>query len=396
MNCKKAETYLVEYLYQELSAKKTVAIEKHLRECEQCAKTLESWRAIHHGYQRTAEQMQPSPLLKQRLLVIAKEEMAQPPSFAERFLVFAKIAVVPILIFGILMVFNMQKKSTDIAENQKAAKPAPQVQMADQLKRSRQQEILPERRDAARLGDYDKETKAGREEYTNATAYGGKKEDLKGLRDGADEKQKLNANVSGELERSKKAEVVSKDQAYGQAESPAAPPAAVTEAPAQQEMQQAKPQLEMGAAAKAPQNEPPAEAPPAELLKSSMDDYRANKITVAVDKSTRAIKEDRSRALAPELHKQGVELQNTREYDKAIIPFSQVLANYPEYAEKEDVMLRLADSYERTEQYDNAIAIYSRLLKSPTQQKRAQQKISELGKKRETQQQLKSLGYVQQ
>src|SRR5262245_66620513 len=81
MSGKKAEEYLVEYLYQELPAKKTLEIEKHLQECAACAKTLESWRAIHRGYQRSAEEPQVAPYFKQKILAAAEEELTRGPSW---------------------------------------------------------------------------------------------------------------------------------------------------------------------------------------------------------------------------------------------------------------------------------------------------------------------------
>src|SRR3990172_322088 len=165
MNCKKAETYLVEYLYQELSAKKTVAIEKHLHACDHCTKTLESWRAIHRGYQRSAEELQPSPYLKQRLLVMAREQLSRTPSIAERLFLGFKIAALPILIFGILMVFNLQKqKPTEIAQTKKATPAAP-AQMVDKESRLARTVESPKRRDAGST-QYNTEGKISKDEMS--------------------------------------------------------------------------------------------------------------------------------------------------------------------------------------------------------------------------------------
>src|SRR5262245_41790891 len=68
MDCNKAEKLLVEYLYQELSPEKTLEMEKHLEVCDACSKTLENWRAIHRGYQRSEEPPQPAPYMRQRIL----------------------------------------------------------------------------------------------------------------------------------------------------------------------------------------------------------------------------------------------------------------------------------------------------------------------------------------
>src|SRR5215467_8724027 len=102
MNCKKAEKFLIDYVYRELSAKKTVEVEKHLSVCDNCAKTVESWRAIHQGFLRASEEAPAaSPYLKQKLLIAAREELDREPSYAERFMVLLKPAVLlPILIFA--------------------------------------------------------------------------------------------------------------------------------------------------------------------------------------------------------------------------------------------------------------------------------------------------------
>src|SRR5262249_31938134 len=114
MNCKKAETLLVEYLYEELSAQKTLELERHLQSCDQCSATLESWRAIHNGYQKMEDLPAPSPFLKQRIVAAAEEELARKPSFATRlFAVLRPAIAIPVILVALLALWPlwMEKKT---------------------------------------------------------------------------------------------------------------------------------------------------------------------------------------------------------------------------------------------------------------------------------------------
>ena len=103
MDCNRAEKLLVEYVYQELSAKATVKLEKHLHLCDRCSKTLENWQAIHRGFQKSTGETAVPPYLKQRILVSAKEELQLKPTFSEMFVSFLRPAMVaPVIIFGLI------------------------------------------------------------------------------------------------------------------------------------------------------------------------------------------------------------------------------------------------------------------------------------------------------
>ncbi|HSP05647.1 MAG TPA: zf-HC2 domain-containing protein, partial [Acidobacteriota bacterium] len=116
MDCKKAEKLLVEYLYQELSPENTLEIEKHLETCDSCAKTLENWRGIHRGFQRSNDMPQPTPFLKTRILAAAREELDRQPGLAERLMVWVKPALIlPILIFGLLVLLFLPSRQTEMA-----------------------------------------------------------------------------------------------------------------------------------------------------------------------------------------------------------------------------------------------------------------------------------------
>ena len=118
MDCKKAETFLVDYLYQELSAVKIVELEKHLEVCDGCTKTLESWRIIHEGYRKSAEEPLPVPYLRQRVMIAAREELERKPSFTERLFALSRPALIlPIVVFAVLSIlFYPRKEATKIAQ----------------------------------------------------------------------------------------------------------------------------------------------------------------------------------------------------------------------------------------------------------------------------------------
>jgi predicted anti-sigma-YlaC factor YlaD len=115
MDCKKAEKLLVEYLYQELSPKYTVDLEKHLQVCDKCIQTLENWRAIHRGYQKTTDEAPAVPYLRQRILSAAKDELQRKQSFSERFFTILKPALIlPVILFGLiatLMLYQTKPKT---------------------------------------------------------------------------------------------------------------------------------------------------------------------------------------------------------------------------------------------------------------------------------------------
>src|SRR5262245_29736652 len=126
MDCNKAEKLLVEYLYQELSPKYTVDLEKHLQVCDKCTQTLENWRAIHRGYQKTTDEAPAVPYLKQRILSAAKEELQRKPSFSERFFTILKTALIlPVILFGLIATFMLyQNQGMKMAQ---APAPAPKI-----------------------------------------------------------------------------------------------------------------------------------------------------------------------------------------------------------------------------------------------------------------------------
>src|ERR1041385_4622334 len=118
MDCKKAEKFLVEYFYRELSPKRTVEMEHHLQNCDKCAQTLESWGAIHRAFHRTAEEPQASGVIKQKLMAAAREELGRKASFSDKMAAFLRPAMVlPVLLLTVVAIyFVSEQRSTRFAK----------------------------------------------------------------------------------------------------------------------------------------------------------------------------------------------------------------------------------------------------------------------------------------
>src|SRR5205085_11738677 len=84
MKCSKAEEFLVEYLYEELSPSRTVQLEMHLKQCDGCKIVYESWKSIHQIYRDSTEKPELPIFLKQKILRSAREELIKPPSAGQR------------------------------------------------------------------------------------------------------------------------------------------------------------------------------------------------------------------------------------------------------------------------------------------------------------------------
>ena len=374
MNCNKAEEYLVDYLYQELPAKKTLEIEKHLHSCARCAKTLESWRAIHRAYQRNAEEPQVAPYFKQKILAVAEEELSRPRSWTERFGLGLKLATIPIAIFVIVLFLNQKEKEiASVRPQQEVAAPASKMEPA---------------RDTRQL-----KTSATRERKQDSTGYGGKRSEADYATDKLQARpydERLDKDVA---EKNKEVAAVSDAPAEGQVaneEPPAAPAASaplqgVEQFGAEPKYEQAKPEP---TAAKKGRIAETADVSfrqaQQDLERSNMKGWQSN--------VQEAISLDDQRALASKLHQEGNIYQSRGEYGKAIPNFEQVQLNYRDYPQRDDVLLRLGDSYAEVGQFDKAVRAYQQISRS--QQKVARDRIQRLQKKQEAQEQLRSLGYV--
>ena len=408
MDCSKAEKLLVEYLYQELPPDKTLEMEKHLELCDACSKTLEDWRGIHRGYQRSNDVPQPAPYLKTRILAAAREEMERKPGLGERLLGWIKPAVVlPVIIFGLLVLLFMPAKQADMA---KAKAPAqaettstPAVPAPREAQPAEGGRITREVKDMKALG------------YVG----GDKRADQPSTEGYSDE---LRRKEEGDTERSRDQELSStvEDKAkktgyFG--EPAAAPPAsgkrepgAVYEAQpaevAQQESKLAEEQVVAPAPAlkSAPPSTPPqgasgmmaqnkpdeteANFQKAQVLSKNNDLPQAKKVAEV------AIRMDKDRSLAAQFHEAGRQYQSQGEPQQAILQYNLVLKNYPDYSGSPDVLLRLGESYEQVGEYVNAIRTYEQLSQIPSMKKVANEKVRTLTRKKQVQEQLRSLGYV--
>jgi hypothetical protein len=313
MSCKKAEEYLVDYLYQELPAKKTLEIEKHLRTCAHCAKTLESWRAIHRAYQRNVEEPQIAPYFKQKIMAVAEEELSRSPSWTERFIFALKIATVPVAIFIIVLFLNEPKKQmASHSQEQKVAAPAAKPEAARDAQLQSADPIYGGRK----LDSSAQEAKSREADYVDR------------LRAQLDEKR-VDKDFA---EKNKEEAAAGNDLSLGNSanEQPAAPPPAMS-APAEQvppsdtrkEYEQVpEPQQKaarISAATKKTANEP---------FQKAQYDLQRNNLKGWQTNVQEAISLDDQRALASKLHQEGAIYQSRGEYGKAIPNYELVQSNY--------------------------------------------------------------------
>lgn len=372
LNCKKAEEYLVDYLYQELPAKKTLEVEKHLRDCSQCKSTLESWRAIHRAYQRNAEEPQVAPYTKQKILAVAEEELLRKPAWSERFLWGIKLATVPIAIF-ILVLFLNYKDQPEVAMHkaEPEAPPAPAVQSepapAAVLERRQNPERAKEKLEAPELESKRVEQRStyaadrlsstlGEEERADKDAVGNEKKDV-ALYGSRDEAAPSSAPAAAPPMESVTGQAEMYDQSAGQK----AAKMSRASSEADQPFQEAQVQL------------------------------RKNNVREGKELISKAVELDDRKELASQLHQEGTSYQNRGEYLNAIVNFENVQSNYRNYARMDDVLLRLGDSYAELGQFENAVKAYSQVR---GQQQVARERIQRLQKKQQATEQLKALGYV--
>jgi hypothetical protein len=379
MNCKRSEEYLVEYLYQELSPKKTLEIEKHLRSCSHCTKTLESWRAIHLGYQRSAEDPQVAPYFKQKILAAAEEELQRVPSWKDRLLVGLKIATVPIAIFLILILFNEKQTPPSMATKQEQhavpAKEAPQI--TETLQRP-----LTDADEAKRKDEIGKQ-------YAS--------DQLKAAPQSLAEEK---PSPSRDLREQEGYQPEAKKETHLYQYSPASPPPPAAEAPAENQpgaggavSPSAEPKQQLQGASRRAEITSVSKTNPNAPFWQGQNKLEKNDLRAGVKDLQKAINEDDSKELASEFHQAGTVYQNKGDYKNAIIQFKLVQTNYRNYQYMDDVLLRLGDSYAEIGQYGDAVKAYNQV--SAAQQKVAQQRIRQLEKKQEAQEQLKALGYIE-
>ncbi|HSE40975.1 MAG TPA: zf-HC2 domain-containing protein [Acidobacteriota bacterium] len=392
MDCKKAEKLLVEYLYQELSPRQTVDVERHLEVCDACSATLDNWRAIHRGYQKTMEEAPAVPYLSQRILAAAKEELQRKPSFYEKFIVILKPALIlPVLIFALIATLMLyQKQDKQMAKSLTVSeKPASAPESSIRAKDREQKRDLDaalnkqegERR--SEVGRLDKEQDG---EKFRSLDYVGSSEDKPTraadeiTESGADQKLKSAPREYYE-QQSKEQPIAGEPQA---------------EAPKQAETlkNEEYPVAQAGA-----QTPPPAAPSKNAGLKddsfeAAQSNFRNNNLPEGLAVAKKVIENDKSGSEAVRFHQAGIQYQNSKEPEQAIVQFNLVLNNYPGYGNSPDVIRRLAESYEQIGDYDKALKAYEQLSRYPTMKATARQRIGEMQKRQKSRDQLRSLGYA--
>lgn len=412
MDCKKAEKLLVEYLYQELSPKYTVDLEKHLQVCDKCIQTLENWRAIHRGYQKTTDEAPAVPYLRQRILSAAKEELQRKPSFSERFFTVLKPALIlPVILFGLiatLMLYQTKPKMMSEA-------PMPPAK------------VIPEQPSVSSSSlDFDKRKAAEGERYSESKPDTYRNERAKPLDEETSEKLKSLGYIStGSEERDR---LTSADKKAGGKDAPynkeyeQNAPAPKTIEPQREEAPQEQNasknetgQVAGGAIAPAT---PPSSAPapiqaqqleakkmakaattPERDFEVAQENFSRNNLNDGIAVANQAIQNDKSQGradLAVQFHEAGKRYQQNKEPEQAIVQYNLVLNNYPAYSGTPDVLLRLAESYEQRGDYDQAVKTYQQLAQYPTMKNTAVRRIGDMQKKQKARDQLRSLGYTDQ
>ena len=123
--------------------------------------------------------------------------------------------------------------------------------------------------------------------------------------------------------------------------------------------------------------------------------FKNNDLPQGKNVAEEAIRTDKDKSLASQFHEAGRQYQSQGEPQQAIVQYNLVLNNYPDYPGSPDVLMRLAESYEQIGEYGKAIRTYQQLARIPSMQKAAEDRMRTLSKKREVQEQLRSLGYVE-
>jgi tetratricopeptide (TPR) repeat protein len=402
MNCKQAEKLLVEYLYQELPAKKTVEMEKHLQVCDQCTKTLENWQAIHRGYQKSTSDAAAPPYLKQRILVAAREELEKKPTVWEQITTFLKPAIVaPVIVFALLalLVTSTQKKSSidvNMAQERdrlggvEAPQPttptgsrqisnAPLRENSNEKRASKTKGLADDEKERVQVGGKLDGRKDVPSDYGEVAQGGAKKQadEVSSLEELRSEPEKPSEVKSEMTENKLKEGQLNKELNARQPEAPAAA------APPAVEKQEAAPKVTT------------ASADADTSFQQAQYWFKNNQLNQGKAVADQAISKDKSKTLASQFHQAGITYQQNKEPQQAIVQFNLVLNNYPDYSNSPDVLLRLGDTYAQIGQYENAIKAFRQLARFEGMKKIAAERIYNLQNQQKNLEQLKALGYVQ-
>lgn len=419
MNCKKAEPFLVEYLYQELSASKTVELEAHLMVCDGCTSLLQNWKAIHQGFQ-AAEAPQAPPFLKQRILSNARAELERKPSFAERTFVFlrpallipaAVIAVFALLLFGpstTKMAEMSDKPTPATAPEPVAMKSAPRDGFLKMASKAKADEIL--------------ETEKGRRESESSELQGKQYAADDGVDRTISNAPVMTKKGGGEyadkdleMQRAQEAQVMQeeaklKEEAKVQKEmmpsggmaASAPPPAASLPQPGQASPAEQASQPMVAQKIKA--NEAISDVNVESNTKSLADNFehaqenfRQDHFKTGVKIAQQVIDQDKNKELAAQFYNAGVTYQTNKEYTKAIFQYKMLVNNYQAYQALNDVLFRLGECYAEIGKVDDARMIFEQLLKSNYPNRMVlREKLAVLERQRKDTEELRSLGYVDQ
>lgn len=383
MDCNRAEKLLVGYLYQELSPAETVRIEKHLESCSRCARTLENWKAIHLGFQRTVEEPPSAPYLKEKILATARQELGRKNTFFENFYLILKPALIlPVMLFAALAVFLIFQRNTQMAQ-------APKPQPAAVQETAPSSRLDPDTENKLRsLGYVGEDQQAGSrsaKEVSKPSLSRDRNELADSMEARKQDEGRENDVAVQQYDLKAKTETLSKDRpsapepSYVQEKETISPPVAASPVPAQ----------------------PPAPAEEGKgmevknaAFKKAQVYFERNDLNKGKTEAEQAIVQDKTGSLAAEFHEAGKKYQSNKEPEQAIVQYNLVLNNYPYYEQSPDVILRLAEAYEQIGAYDKALNSYQQLRQYPALKNTADQKIGEMMKKRKAQEQLRSLGYV--
>lgn len=411
MDCKKAETFLVEYLYEELSASKTVELESHLKGCDGCTRLLDNWKAIHQGYQESMETPQAPPFLRQRILSQAKAEMERPPSISDRIFAFLRPALlvpVAVVVLFALLFFHEQKQAPEMAETRQSAAPVAKPAVLDQTTPSKDSYLKLESKSKASEMTDDVRRKEADKDALKSLGY------IESGRDAENEPlAKKEAVVGGKnleydkVQEAKLNQQLPAEQAGGGMAASAPQPANVT-APksagsASEEIQPSAPPaaepslappvaLRSPAAAADEKQKTDQQDSPVYNFQQAQENFRQDQVKEGARFAKRAVDVDTNKDLATDWYNAGLQYQTQKEYAKAIYQYKLVVNNYQAYQKLNDVLFKLGECYAAIGKTEDAEMIFRQLLKSNPTDKVLKARLSEIENQARQKEELRSLG----
>jgi TolA-binding protein len=410
MDCKKAETFLVEYLYEELSASKTVELESHLKACDGCTRLLDNWKAIHQGYQESMEAPQTPPFLRQRILSHAKAEMERPPSIADTIFAFLRPALlVPVAVVALfaLLFFNQSAKKTEMAQA-----PVAQPAVLDQTTPSKDSFLKTESKvKASEVTDDERKRETDRDALK---PLGYIEPGRKAANEPLAKKESIEGGKNGEFEKLQdeaKQEPPAEQAGGGMAASAPQQPASVftsksagsmaeeTQTPAPPATEPASPPLvALRNQAKVTDEKQKGDQldSPVYNFQQAQENFRQDQNKKGMRFAQIAVDVDSNKKLAADFYNAGLQYQTKKEYAKAIVQYNFVVNNYQAYQKLNDVLFKLGECYAAIGKLEDAEMIFRQLLKSNPTDKVLKARLSEIENQARQKEELRSLGYVDQ